>query len=87
MVVLLHGHHPGNVVKGHSANTEVFVIGNLADFPNKAIQVWSRDAVNSSEEISGRKTVVVSRGTTALKNSVSSILKDRRVSKLTLALT
>jgi hypothetical protein len=73
MVVLLHGHNPGNVVKGHRANTEVFVIGNFADFPNKAIQVWSRDAVNGSEEISGRKTIVISGGTTALKNSVSGI--------------
>lgn len=73
MVVLLHGHNPGNVVEGHGADTEVYVIGNFADFPNKAIQVWSRHAVNSSEEISGRKTIVVSGGTTALKNSVSGI--------------
>lgn len=71
MIILLHGNNPGNVVKGHSANTEVLVIGNFADFPNKAVQVWSRDAVDSSEEVSGRKTVVVSGGTTALNNSIS----------------
>lgn len=41
MIILLHGNNPGNVVKGHSANTEVLVIGNFADFPNKAVQVWS----------------------------------------------
>ena len=71
MIILLHGNNPGNVVEGHSANTEVLVIWNFPNFPNKAVQVWSCDAVDSSEEVSGCKTVVVSGGTTALKTSVS----------------
>lgn len=37
MIILLHGNNPGNVVEGHGANTEVLVIRNLADLPNKAV--------------------------------------------------
>lgn len=88
VIILLHGNNPGNVVEGDSANTEVLVVGNFADLLNKAVQIWSRDAVHSSEEVGRCKTVVVSGGTTALKNSVSGTQMDvTKVSILTLALT
>jgi hypothetical protein len=37
VVVLLHGDHPWNVVKGDGANAEVLVIGDLAHLPNEAV--------------------------------------------------
>ena len=71
MVVFLHGDNPGNVIEGHSTNAEVFIIRDLADFANETIQVWGRDAIDSSKEVGWCKAVMVSRGTTALRDSVS----------------
>jgi hypothetical protein len=87
VVVLLHGDHPWNVVKGHGAYAEIFVIRDLAHFPNKAVQVWGRDAVNSSEEVGRSKTVVVSGRTAALRTGQYITMDQRKRLKHTLALT
>lgn len=66
MVIFLHGDYPWDIIEGHSAYTEVLIVGNLANFTNKAIQVRGRNAVDSSEEVGGCKTVMVSRRATPL---------------------
>jgi hypothetical protein len=47
MIVLLHSHHPWNVVECHGAESEVGVIRDLADFLDEAIEVGCGDAVDS----------------------------------------
>lgn len=90
MIVLLHGGHPRHVVKRHRAEAEVRVVGDLAHFLNKAVEVRRRDTIDSSQEVGGSKTVMVRGRATALNRGVSkSAIAEKSQSKqvLTLALT
>ena len=86
MVILFHGNHPRNIVKGHSAQSEIGVIWDLAHFLDKGVQVGSRNAVDRSEEIGGREAIMV-RWRTAALVEVSNVLIENHDTDLTLALT
>lgn len=59
VIVLLHGYHPRNVIKGDGAETEVGVIGDLGDFFDEGVEVRGRDAVDGGDEIGGCEAVLV----------------------------
>lgn len=67
MIVLLHSDHPWNVVECHGTQSEVGVIRNLANFLDEAIEVGRRNAVDSSQEVSRSKSIMVGGRTAALQ--------------------
>lgn len=60
VVVFLHGYHPRNIVESDGTQAEVSVVGNLAYLFNESIEVGGGYAIDSGDEVSRSKPVVVS---------------------------
>ena len=59
MIILLHGDHPRDIVKGHGAEAEIGVIGDFAHFLDEAVEGWCWDAVDGGDEVSWREAVLI----------------------------
>lgn len=66
MIILLHRHHPRDVVESHRAETEVCVVRDLAHFRNECIQIRGGEAVDSGDEVGRGEAVLIRRGATTL---------------------
>lgn len=60
VIILLHGNHPRDVVKGHSTKAEVCVVWDPVHLLDETIKVGGRNSINSGNEVSRCKAVVVS---------------------------
>ena len=60
VVVFLHGNHPWNIVESDGTQAEVGIVGNLAYLCNECIEGGGGDAIDSGDEVSRSKPVVVS---------------------------
>lgn len=66
MIVLFHGDHPRDIIKGHGPQTEVSIIRDLAHFVDEAVEVWCWDAVDGGDEVGWAEAVLVRWGAATL---------------------